>query len=211
MLILVGIVALLIGGFLAFRIDGRLWPRPMAVRIERFFLANPVRRRFFGPDRVLAAIGDIAGRSVLEVGVGAGVVAEALAGAIGPAGEILGLDVQSAAVEMTRDRLRRVSCRHEIRHGDAQRLPFEAERVDRVVMVAMLGEVPAPGRTQALREAGRVLRPDGRLVVTEFWPDPHYISHACLVTLLKGAGFAQEAYVPGLLGYSVRAKKPLAL
>lgn len=204
---LLATLAVFVAGFLAFRIEGRLRPRPMAVRLERFFLANPLRRRFFGPDRVLRALGDIRALSVLEVGVGAGVVAEALARSAGRDGEFLGIDIQPAAVAMTRARLRDVACRWAIQAGDARKLPWPAARVDRLVMVAMLGEIPPPDRPAALREAYRVLKPSGRLVVTEFWPDPHYIARRQLAVLLTRAGFVEEAHYAGFFGYSVRAKK----
>ncbi|CAB1128091.1 Methyltransf_25 domain-containing protein [Candidatus Hydrogenisulfobacillus filiaventi] len=190
-----GAAAVLGAGFAALRVQGRRRPAPMAAGWERFFLDNPVRRRFFGPDRVLAVLGDVRDGRVGEIGTGVGVILEALARAVGPGGMVYGVDVQPQAVEMTRRRLaRRVpEVPVEVAVADATRLPWPDAALDRVVMVAVLGEVPAARRPAVLAEVRRVLRPGGRLIVTEFWPDPHYIPEAALTRFLAEHGFQVRA------------------
>ena len=51
---------------------------------------------------------------------------------------------------------------------DASRLPFEDASFDTVSIVAALNHIP--NRAEALSEAGRVLRPDGRLITTMIPP-----------------------------------------
>ena len=68
-------------------------------------------------------------------------------------------------------------------------LPLASESVDHVFLVTVLGEIP--DRARALREIRRVLRPGGRLSVSEQLPDPDYVTRRTLRRELAGAGFAE--------------------
>ncbi|PSR34313.1 MAG: hypothetical protein C7B46_06200 [Sulfobacillus benefaciens] len=161
--------------FVLVRVDGQFRPRPMTMGLEQFFLTNPIRMRFFGPTQALTLLGPVAGLNVLEVGVGVGVILQDLARRIGPKGKIAGLDIQPQAIERTRRRLASLGYIPDLRLGTASQLPWSASCFDRVVLITMLGEVPANERVTALQEMARVLKPGGFGIVTEFWPDPHYI------------------------------------
>ena len=198
----------LVAAFVAFRIQGVLFPAPMAMRLERFFLGNPLRMRFFGPRQALAAVSAIEGSTVAEVGVGIGVIVEELARKVGPSGTVWGLDIQPEALELTRQRLdrARLSDRVRLSQGDARSLPWPDQTVDRLVMVAMLGEVPAADRSRVLAEVKRVLRPMAAVTITEFWPDPHYLRPVYLTKLLEDAGFRVENVTRFPLIYTVTAR-----
>ena len=68
--------------------------------------------------------------------------------------------------------------------ADARELPFADGAFDAVYLVTALGEIPDP--LAVLRQARRVLKPGGRLVVGEFF-DRHFVS---LVSLLRQANAA---------------------
>jgi len=59
--------------------------------------------------------------------------------------------------------------------GDAVRLPFQAQTFDTVVYMACLNHIP--DRVAALREAHRVLRADGQLLITMIGPVVGWIWH----------------------------------
>jgi SAM-dependent methyltransferase len=59
--------------------------------------------------------------------------------------------------------------------GDAARLPFTDDAFDTVTILAALNHIP--NREAALREVGRVLRQDGRLIVTMIGPLTGHVAH----------------------------------
>ena len=64
----------------------------------------------------------------------------------------------------------------DVRIGDAARLPFAPAVFDTVSIVAALNHIP--NRVEALREVRRVLRPEGRLLVTMIGPATGRVAHA---------------------------------
>lgn len=98
----------------------------------------------------------------------------------------------------------------EVAEGTADKLPFEDERFDYGLMVAALCRIENPGA--ALREARRVLKPDGVLVVgliererplrktgkqkekDVFRPEAACFSTAEVVAMMEEAGFHDFAF-----------------
>ncbi|MCL6561454.1 MAG: class I SAM-dependent methyltransferase [Firmicutes bacterium] len=202
----VAIVALVVAGWVAVRLEGQMRPRPMPARFERFFLNNPFRRWWFGPQHVLKALGPLAGLQVAEVGVGTGVVLEALSRAVGPSGRTYGIDIQPQAVAMASQRLASRSLSAELAVARATELPWPSHSLDRVVMVAVFGEIPPYDRPRALAEVRRVLSPAGLLAITEFWPDPHYQPRERLVPYLEKNGWRVERVVGNAAIYTALAR-----
>ncbi|WP_103381482.1 class I SAM-dependent methyltransferase [Pseudonocardia dioxanivorans] len=105
--------------------------------------------------RVLDALP--AGATVLDVGCGAGEFARA---AVDRGHAVTGLDVDTGAVAAAARRVPEGS----FAVGDAHDLAVPASSVDAVVLVQVLTHVANP--LAALREAARVVRPSGTVVVT---------------------------------------------
>jgi len=111
---------------------------------------------------MLERLVDPHGREVVDIGCGAGALARALA--------IAGARVM--ALEVSEDQLASAlagdggsGVRYVV--GRAQALPLEDEAVDIAVFMRTLHHVPLEDMTQALREARRVVRPDGTVYVAE--------------------------------------------
>jgi ubiquinone biosynthesis O-methyltransferase len=111
---------------------------------------------------VLDLIGDVRGKTVLDVGCGDGDLAIELSkrGA-----RVSGIDVSESMIETARARAADEKAVIDFRVAAAQQAPFPAEQFDIVAAVTILCfvEHPAP----VFEEIARVLRPGGRLVIGE--------------------------------------------
>jgi SAM-dependent methyltransferase len=99
------------------------------------------------------------GQRILEVGVGAGTdhLQWARAGAV-----CSGVDITTAAIELTRERLAIEGFTSDLRETDAERLPFENGQFDIVYSWGVIHHAERPA--VVLAEIHRVLRPGGRLI-----------------------------------------------
>ncbi|MCP4001051.1 MAG: metalloregulator ArsR/SmtB family transcription factor [Gammaproteobacteria bacterium] len=116
-------------------------------------------------DDLAVALAEIPGElgDLLDIGSGTGAVLCHLAGR---AREATGVDISPAMRVVARTRIREAGVSNcTLRQGDMFALPFEADSFDTVLLdqVLTLAEKPR----DALKEASRVLRPAGRLLVLD--------------------------------------------
>jgi SAM-dependent methyltransferase len=111
-----------------------------------------------------------AGERIVDVAAGTGTTALTLADEHGV--DVVGVDLGQAQVAKARDRARQRGPvgRTAVVVGDAERLPLEDASVDAVVCECSLCTFPDKGTATA--EVARVLRPGGRLGLTDVWLDP---------------------------------------
>jgi ubiquinone/menaquinone biosynthesis C-methylase UbiE len=104
------------------------------------------------------------GTRLLEVGCGAGAVLAVL-GQEFPDVQLFGIDIEPKQLEFARRHLEQSGVEAVLRQGDALALPFADESFDHVWMMWLLEHIAdAPA---ALRQARRVLVPEGRLTAIE--------------------------------------------
>lgn len=163
---------------------------------------------------------------LLELGCGPGSTTIALAKSF-PKTKITALDLSAPYVKTAQERLKkypRVDCIQ----GDAAHLPFKDASFDAVTSVFMFHELPQEVRLQILREASRVLRPGGILVIADSiqWNDdvnfnwaierfptnyhePFYRNyiHTPMLDLFREAGFSTVNQNHGFLTKVVWALK----
>jgi ubiquinone/menaquinone biosynthesis C-methylase UbiE len=142
------------------------------------------------PGRLVRRLALAPSDEVLEVGCGPGYFSPSVAGALHK-GRLTLYDIQRAMLDMAEARLRkRKLTNFEIVEGNAATLPFGDGRFDVVFLVTVLGEVE--DRAAAMAEFVRVLRPGGRLSITEQFGDPDYVRFTDLTHLAAARGLAFE-------------------
>ncbi len=117
-------------------------------------------------ERVLAALDPRPGERVLDLGSGPGMLASAIAERVGAGGAVTGVDVSPDMLAIARGRRpAHGAAIPEYREGSVTALPFPDGAFDAAVSTQVYEYVP--DMPLALREAARVLRPGGRLVVLD--------------------------------------------
>jgi ubiquinone/menaquinone biosynthesis C-methylase UbiE len=165
----------------------------------------PGRRLVAGPRRVLAAFGVEAGRTVLEIGTGTGFYSIEAARRVGRQGRLICLDLQADMLRHARARITAAGASACFVRADACALPVRAACIDHLLLITVLGEIP--DRPRALAEVRRVLRPGGRLSVSEQFPDPDFVTRQALRRELRVAGFDEERS-RGWLAYTSTWRRP---
>lgn len=172
------------------------------------WLVNPLRRWIAPPGRTADRLALESGMRVLEAGCGPGWFSPELARRLAPGGLTL-LDAQAGMLERAEARLREAGFRDfgAVR-GWAERLPFDDDAFDRVLMVTVLGEVPDPAA--AMSEAARVLKTGGVLCLVEAAGDPDRLSRAKADALASAAGLVPDRAWKDLLTETLLYRRPPA-
>jgi ubiquinone/menaquinone biosynthesis C-methylase UbiE/DNA-binding transcriptional ArsR family regulator len=117
-------------------------------------------------DAIRSAIGAAPIHALLDLGTGTGRMLEMFAPL---ALRAIGIDQSPAMLNMARTHIERAGLRNvQLRQGDLYALPVERDGYDLVIIHQVLHYLDDPAR--AIREAARVLRPGGRLLIIDFAP-----------------------------------------
>jgi len=135
---------------------------------------------------MLEALGPDSLDALLDLGTGTGRILELFSGRIRRG---LGLDLNHEMLAVARANLDRTGLRHlQVRHGDVYNIAVEPASFEAVVLHQVLHFLDEPAR--AVREAARVLKPGGRLLVVDF--APHELEFLRDEHAHRRLGFAQD-------------------
>jgi ubiquinone/menaquinone biosynthesis C-methylase UbiE len=113
---------------------------------------------------LLALAVPAAGERVLDIACGTGLVSFAAARAVGPTGQVLGIDLSGRMIDAAERRARDLSLANcSFSRMDAERLALPDASFD--LVLCALGLMYMPDAEQAVREMCRVLRPGGRVTL----------------------------------------------
>ena len=155
------------------------------------------------------AIADMkAGEVVVDLGAGAGFDAFLAAGAVGPSGHVIGVDMTHEMLAKARGNAIKGGYENvEFRLGEIEFLPLSNDTADVIISNCVINL--SPNKPQVLREAFRALKPGGRLAISDvvatapfpadFDDDDHLLSGCVtgaslvddLQTWMEEAGFTQ--------------------
>lgn len=169
--------------------DDEIGALPPEAVVNSFGCGNPLAFSDVRP-------GDV----VLDLGSGAGIDLLLAAKKVGRTGKVIGVDMTDAMIDKARENLAAAGVANvELRKGIIEELPVESDSVDWVISNCVINLSPEKPRVFA--EIARVLRPGGRMLVSDIVAEdlPAEIAgNQRLYSSCLAGAISEKAYLDGL-------------
>jgi arsenite methyltransferase len=154
----------------------------------------------FGCGNPVALAGLQAGDVVLDLGSGAGIDLFLAAKKVGPTGRVIGIDMTDEMIAKANENIRAGKFTNvEVRKGIIEELPVESGSVDWVISNCVINL--SPEKPRVFREIARVLKPGGRMLVSDIVAEAlpeEIMRHAALYSSCIAGAISESQYLAGL-------------
>jgi len=159
------------------------------------------------------------GETVLDLGSGGGIDVFLASKKVGPTGKVIGVDITQEMLE----RAKATASKHgytnvEFRLGEIEALPVEDESVDVVISNCVINL--APDKLKVFQEAYRILKPNGRLMVSDLVTEgelPENVRNSfdawagCVAGALEKSDYLEKITQAGFQNVKVVSQKPYTI
>lgn len=154
----------------------------------------------FGCGNPVALAGLATGEVVLDLGSGAGIDLLLAAKKVGPRGRVIGVDMTDEMIAKANENIRAGGFTNvEVRKGLIEDMPVESNSVDWVISNCVINL--SPEKKKVFREIARVLKPGGRMLVSDIVAKdlPEEVRQvADLYSSCISGAISEEEYLAGL-------------
>jgi SAM-dependent methyltransferase len=197
------ILAGLINELVLNRIQAKVTLKPNSEDFS-WLLADPVRNKLVNLNDYVQDLNK--NSQVLDLGSGSGYFAIETAKYLRPKGKVFCVDINYEALEKLHDKAVDENISNlEFHRANLENLPFEDNTFEVAFLNMTLGQLR--NKKIALREAYRVLKKDGYLIITEILVDPYYCLRSNVISLVNSANFRVVSNHGNFLKYTLVLKK----
>lgn len=151
----------------------------------------------YGCGNPLAFSGVKEGNVVLDLGSGAGMDVLLASKRVGPTGRVIGLDMTPEMIAKAEENARQANADNvEFRLGEMENMPVDDSSVDWIVSNCVISL--SPDKEAVFREAFRVLRPGGRMLISDLCindVEPHIREELFQWSDCMGSALDEETYL----------------